>query len=87
MRYTEPIDRPIHADQGRGPHVANDAVVFNRLVTRHHLTKPPIRRLWDIRPGLPVPPGDNATAGSKSTGLIAGINKSDRLEIIIRNRY
>src|SRR5580658_4888440 len=29
---TEPIDRPVHADERSGPHVADKAVIFDRLI-------------------------------------------------------
>ena len=42
MRQAEPVDRAVHADQGRGPHVADDAVVLDRLVIRCHRIIPPL---------------------------------------------
>src|ERR1700733_9287788 len=36
VREAEPVDRPLHADQSGGPHVPDDAVVFDRLITHAH---------------------------------------------------
>jgi hypothetical protein len=34
VRKTEPIDRPVHRHQRGGVHVADDAVIFDRLITQ-----------------------------------------------------
>src|SRR5438105_15709038 len=61
-RQAQPIDRPVQPDQGGGPHVADDAVVLDRLVapgsrpkaTRRHFFRngrsaPPQARTWSSR--------------------------------------
>src|SRR5580698_9408146 len=42
VRETEPIDRSVDADQRRGPHVADKAIIFNRLIAHG-------RRLWAFK--------------------------------------
>lgn len=39
-REAEPIDRALHADERNRPHVADDAVIFNRLITHSQRDAP-----------------------------------------------
>src|SRR5205814_10631238 len=44
MRQAEPVDGPVTADQGRGVHVADKAVVFNGQVGHKLLRRVPLRQ-------------------------------------------